>query len=64
MSPTTRQLLEVHKAMVANSGLRSVVGTVVAPSEADCPDAMDVDDEVVQIPSFGLGPEAVCFYLF
>jgi len=50
--------------MVANSGLRSVVGTVVAPSEADCPDAMDVDDEVVQIPSFGLGPEAVCFYLF
>jgi hypothetical protein len=60
MAPTPKQQTNVIKAMVACAGVRSVVGTVVSPSMADCPDAMDVDDnEVVQIPTFGLSPAAV-----
>jgi hypothetical protein len=48
------------KAMAASAGKRSVVGTVISPSALDSTDdGMDVDDEVVPIPGFGLSPAAV-----
>jgi len=63
--PTARQKTLAIKAMAACGGVRSVVGTVISPSALDSmDDAMDVDEEVVPIPDFGLSHAAVSVMLF